>query len=148
MSNSSENFRLSEKQKLAIIAFVSPGKKSFKDVANQVGVSERTLRNWRKQPHFKAALEEVFTTLKEKGIEAHDSYLDAVLDSITSMAMSPIASFRERLGTAQVLLNYESKVVELVQFARRLKKLEKDINVLSDRLMKIEETLEQNKGQQ
>jgi transposase len=144
LPKSSENCRLSEKQKLAIIAFLSSGRKSFKEIAKEVGVSERTLRYWRNQPHFRAVLEEAFTTLTQKGIEAHNASMDAVLDCITSIARSPFASFRERLDTAKVIFNYRTNVVAAFEFAQRIQKLEKDMRELAGAVVKVVKILEQN----
>ncbi|MGE5443281.1 MAG: hypothetical protein ACM3SR_01610 [Ignavibacteriales bacterium] len=118
----SENFRLSTKQELAILELLSPDNKTLGDVATKVGVNERTIRTWLKLPHFEERLKKEREKLRDQAFTNLKARLNTVVERLSELLDSATESIK--LRASQTILDYNIKIVETEELKERLKALE------------------------
>jgi transposase-like protein len=69
MKNKSELESLSPQQKMAVLEFVRGKNLSYKEIAEKVNVSTRTLYNWRQDSRFRKTLEQAMSEVQAKVVE-------------------------------------------------------------------------------
>ncbi len=119
----SENVRLSPKKQKAIAALLAQG--SIRGAASAVGISERQMARWLKQPDFQAALQ----TASEEALSAtvralNDASLSAVL-VLRSILENPNVSASSRVRAGTALLSHVLGWHESMEFEARLARLRK-----------------------
>jgi transposase len=117
-----ENFRLSRKQEQAIFELVNPSAHSLAEIANKIKVSERTLYNWLKLPHFHERLREERNRLREQPFNNLKPTLNNVVERLGELLDSEIESIK--LKACQTILDYNIKIAEVEELEESLTKLE------------------------
>lgn len=125
MQEFAENFRLSRKQEQAILELVNPSAHSLAEIANKIKVSERTLYNWLKLPHFQKRLREERTRLREQAFNNLKSTLNNAVEKLGELLDSESESIK--LKACQTVLDYNIRIAELEGIEARLTRLE-DLN--------------------
>ena len=117
-----ENGKVTAKQEKAIIELLNPTNKSVLGVANKLGIGERTIHTWLKQPGFRKALGESRNRLREDALERLKESVITAVECLTGLL-----SGKEiiRLKASQLIIDYTLKLRETEDFDERLKKLEK-----------------------
>ena len=90
MSNKKKKKELTFKQRKAILQMANQSIKTYTEVARIVGVSPRTLYNWRKQEEFSEAYNKEINDLKER-VESSSEFqiqLEALVDKKNYKATS------------------------------------------------------------
>jgi transposase-like protein len=103
MSNKKKKKELTFKQRKAIIIMIKQNIKSYAEIASIVGVSPRTLFNWRKQEEFSQAYKEAFKDLKRR--------------------MESSVEFPIQLGALGDLKNYKATAINQVEIANAINEL-------------------------
>jgi len=75
MKKKSELESLSPQQKMAVLEFIRGKNLSYKEIAEKVNVSTRTLFNWRQDVRFKKALEKAMSEVQAKAVETTGSVI-------------------------------------------------------------------------
>ncbi len=112
--------KLTRKQEQAIGALLS--EQTIASAANQVGISEVTLRRWLKQPDFLAAYRAARREVVEKAVAQLQQSSWAA--STTLLKLLASSSDSVRLRAAVAILDHAAKGVELIDFEERLSALE------------------------
>lgn len=110
MPNIADDCRLSRKQERAILELLNPSNRTLTDIANKVGISERTLRYWQNLPIFQKRLAQERKNLLNQGLEIlKGNFTNAcfVLGELLN-DKSPII----RLRSCQIILEHISKLLE------------------------------------
>ncbi len=122
MQEMAENGKVTGKQEKAIIELLNLTNKSVLGVANKLGMGERTIHRWLKQPQFQKALGESRNKLREDALERLKESVITAVECLTGLL-----SGKEiiRLKASQLIIDYTLKLRETEDFDERLKKLEK-----------------------
>ncbi len=112
--------KLTRKQEQAIGALLS--EQTIASAANQVGISEVTLRRWLKQPDFLAAYRATRREVVEKAVAQLQQSSWAASTTLLKLLVSSSDSVRLRAAVA--ILDHAAKGVELIDFEERLSALE------------------------
>jgi len=151
MSNKKKKKELTFKQRKAIIIMIKQNIKSYAEIARMVGVSPRTLFNWRKQEEFSQAYKEAFKDLKRR-MESSVEFpiqLEALGDlknyKATAINQVEIANAINELIERKLYLIkkqevYESKLEALYKTTEQLRmnliQIKKDIETIKSKLAK------------
>src|SRR5690554_4793052 len=104
--------RLNEKQ-LAAIALLSVPKRgglTYKQIAEEVGVAEKTLHEWRKLDHFN---EEIKKQVLRNSVDRLPEIFDSVPDHITKEGNAAMfRTFLQSLGMLTEKVEVENKAVD------------------------------------
>lgn len=119
----SDNFRLSAKQERAVLELVNPSTGTLEEIAKRIGVSERTLYNWLSLPHFQARLQEERGRLRTEAFDKLKSTINKAVERLGELLDSDSDSIK--LRSAQAILDYNIKVVEIQEAEERIAKLER-----------------------
>lgn len=120
-----ENNGLSPKQKQALLELLKPIHRSYKEVANELGISSRCLFNWRREPEFQQALDQAQSELRERVLSASE--------------------FDVKMHTLDSMLDTEIKILSAVDITEAIIKMAENQERLRARLKVLEEGLEQLK---
>lgn len=119
---SSESVTLTARQLAAVDALLTSG--NVTAVAEQVGVSRKTIHSWQRQPAFQGEIRagrrrlvEVATGVLTRHVEAAAKVLLAVMGNTST----PPAT---RVAAAKTVLDFALRTVEVEEFAARLDALE------------------------
>ena len=134
MSNKKKKKELTFKQRKAIIEMMKQNIKTYTEIARIVGVSPRTLYNWRKQEEFSQAYNEAFNDLKRR-VESSLEF---------PIQLQALGDGKNYKATSIKQVEIANAINELIE--RKLNLLEKqDINVSKlEALYKTAEQLRKN----
>lgn len=114
--------RLNEKQ-IAAIALLSAPKRgglTYKQIAEEVGVAEKTIHEWRKLDHFN---EEIKKQVLRNSVDRLPEIFDSIPDHITKEGNAAMfRTFLQSLGmlTEKVEVNDGSKTTDIDEMKARL----------------------------
>ena len=114
--------RLSEKQQLAIVELTKAGYRTYSEVAGRIGISIRTLYNWRREPMFQEALDQAQSELRERIYSA--SEVDVKIQTLGS------------------LIDAEFKLIDSLDVSEAIINLSKNQERLRARLQALTEEVE------
>lgn len=151
MSNKKKKKELTFKQRKAIIIMIKQNIKTYDEIARILGVSPRTLFNWRKQEEFSQAFIEAFEDLKrrmESSVELPiqlealgdlKNYKATAINNVEiANAINELIERKHNLIEKQEI--YESKLETLYKTAEQLKKnliqIKKDIEKIKTQIAK------------
>jgi len=129
MEKNENSERLTPSQERAVFLLATKPLLSIKEVAAQLGVTDRTVRNWRVNPRFRQAVN-----------EARGELVSTALAGLQHASMEAVGVLREALGSgneharlraADLLLGHLTKLSDLKDFAERLAALEEKMNATS-----------------
>lgn len=121
---------LNPKQMLAISMLVDPGV-SYQDVSKRLGISCRTLYQWRRLPHFKEALDEVLGEVREKTMERLNILNEKVICEIEGVLTTPFSSRSQVLKASMKIMDYKTALLSEVTLQNRVTSLELRVNELT-----------------
>ena len=121
--------KLSQKQEAAVAALLVSG--SIGRAAESVGLSERTLRRWLREPEFRAAY-----------LEARRQVVDHSVTLLQSLSASAVHALGEavrdgrtgeKIKAARAILDLAIKGVETADLAEQLVALQAELDALKQR---------------
>ena len=116
----SKNVRLSGEQQKAILPLL--GNHTIAEVANQIGITERTLYRWLTLPHFQEKLQQEREKLREQAFDNLKATLNKAVERLGELLDDESSSVR--LRACQTILDYNIKLVEIQELEERLARLE------------------------
>lgn len=111
------------KQASAIIELLNPVNRNYADVAAKCGVTERQLYRWLEDADFQAELAAARKTLLERTLDRLAGANAYAVDALLSVMSAQNPAGLRRLA-ANDILNHTTKLVDLVDYERRLSDME------------------------
>lgn len=111
------------KQASAIIELLNPVNRNYADVAAKCGVTERQLYRWLEDADFQAELAAARKTLLERTLDRLAGANAYAVDALLSVVSAQNPAGLRRLA-ANDILNHTTKLVDLVDYERRLSDME------------------------
>ncbi len=96
---------ISEETKQRGILLLAAGKKN-KDIAEQLGISMKTVERWRKDPHISEMIKNASREACEAGISKFASLFNSAAEKIEQIMNDPKAPQRLQLEAAKMIINY------------------------------------------
>jgi len=84
---------------------LAAGKKN-KDIAEQLGISMKTVERWRKDPHISEMIKNASREACEAGISKFASLFNSAAEKIEQIMNDPKAPQRLQLEAAKMIINY------------------------------------------
>jgi transposase-like protein len=125
---------ISERKKMAALELLK-GPGSLKEVAHRVGVSTRTLYNWRKDPGFQDAIESNLTEMKKKVYESSGIIVE--LNALNNL-INLDATILNSVNVGERLLKVEENQAK---FKKILRDIAAGLKQLQDELDQIKKNL-------
>lgn len=122
MQKIADDGSLTKKQLLAIVELCNPANRRISDVANKIGVGERTLFTWLKLPHFKEKLQIEKETLRRESL---DTLKSTLLEAVTALRLL-LQSENEgiKLKAALAVIEFNLEIADLENLEQRITALE------------------------
>ena len=114
------------KQASAIIELLNPVNRNYADVAAKCGVTERQLYRWLEDADFQAELAAARKTLLERTLGRLAGANAYAVDALLSVMSAQNPAGLRRLA-ANDILNHTTKLVDLVDYERRLSEMEAEL---------------------
>lgn len=122
MRNFAENCGLSSKQALAIRVLLRPFHGTQAQIAEEVGVSERTIHSWLKQPHFQEQLKEMRKQMWQESLDTITGSLNLASEVLQQLLRSESESIKLRSALGIIALGI--KAHEEFELEQRISALE------------------------
>ncbi len=111
------------RQEKAIIELLNPTNKGVLGVAKKLGIGERTIYTWLKQPEFKEALYNARNELTKDNLNKLKESLGEAINVINGLMHS--GKEMVSLKASQLIIDYTLRLRETEDFEERLEKLER-----------------------
>ena len=132
MKKISEIEALSPKQQIGAMELLRGGQ-TYKEISRKLGISTRTLYNWRQDDRFRQAVEQVTQELKGKVLETSGMVveLNALSNSLLKdVELTNYAYLGERLNTIE---NYHTELREIMKIlVKALRELNDDVSEIKE----------------
>lgn len=112
-------------QDRAIIALLSHA--SITKAAESVGIGERTLRRWMKEPAFKKAYREARAETHSQAMALVLRYEALAVSTLAKVMSDPNAPHSAKVSAAGLMMKQGHDVIELEDVAGRVEALEQDL---------------------
>lgn len=109
-----------------MVELLKPLRRSYKEVARELGISSRCLFNWRREPEFQKALDQAQSELKERVYSSSE--------------------FALQIHTLDSMLDTEIKILSAVDITEAIIKIAENQVRLRERLKALTEEVEQLKS--
>ena len=129
MRNIPENKMLTPKQQQAVVELIKPMRRSYKEVAEVLGISSRCLYNWQQETEFQRALARAQAELKDRVYSS--SEFDIQLHTLDK-ALETEIKILSAIDITQAIINMAENQVRLRE---RLKALTAEVERLKDKVM-------------
>lgn len=122
---------LSNVQLKAVIEYISPINGSQKEIAQRVGVTPKTIRNWNRDPQFREAISEAMDDLRKSAIQS--ATLSVQIEAMKGMVdydLKVINDFDVKNTVVELIQNQElshRKLKEIVEEQKQLRSLLSDL---------------------
>lgn len=134
MSNKKKKKELTFKQRKAILHMANQSIKSYTEVARIVGVSHRTLYNWRKQKEFSEAYNKEINDLKKK-VESSSEF---------QIQLEALGGKKNYKATSKNQVEITNVINELIELKDNLMEKQEDNESELEALSKTAEQLRNN----
>lgn len=118
----SDNGRSWHKQEKVIQELIRPTNLSLSEIAERVGVGERTLYRWMSDSHFKEELSKARRKVREESIETLKVLFSRAVNNLSQLLDD--SDTRIRIRACQLVLDFNLEIIEFAELDERLKKLE------------------------
>ncbi len=118
--------KFSPKKEMALIALLEGTK--FSEAATKIGVSERSVLRWLKEPEFQERLNQGMASLRTQALDLLRDTLCKATKRLSELVDS--SSEKIALQASELVINFNLKLKEEQELAARIQELEK---VLSER---------------
>lgn len=117
-----EQKKLTGRQQRAIVALLELSTET--EVAEYIGVTSKTLRRWKKEPHFQEAYKQARADMMASTISRLQKASNAAVATLEYIMASNAATPASRVTAARAVLDLALKATEIEEIAERLTKLE------------------------
>jgi hypothetical protein len=114
--------KFGRKKEEAIVALLA--NRSIEEAARSVGVTNKTLQRWMKEPEFDAAYRDARKTAFGQATARLHHLSSAAVSTLGKVMLDPATPPATKVRAADSVLNHTTKAIEIEEIASRLSELE------------------------